>query len=183
MFERFSTIGRPLVGQISDRFAGSCHKMIFSWAPSVTTLDSRLCQVRASLPRASVGVPSPGACSPSSSAGLRDRVPPSRAVFAGYCQAFADFRKLTEQLNGMVSWVWQSESGYRQVIPEVGLRKEAWGRVIQSASKLGLTPADRFGPQRRSRKTQAREQIHAVCGAQRMHVVSHGQDSPSQGPL
>ena len=67
------------------------------------------------------------------------------AVFAAYCQAFADFRKLTEELNGMATWVWQSESGYRQVIPEVGLRKEASARLFQAAARLGLSPADRSG--------------------------------------
>lgn len=67
------------------------------------------------------------------------------AVFSGYCQSWADFRKLTEQLNKMASWVWQSEKGYRQVVPEVSLRKDAWSRVIQAAARLGLDPATRSG--------------------------------------
>ena len=67
------------------------------------------------------------------------------AVFAGYCQSWADFRKLTLQLNKMASWIWQSEKGYRQVCPEVSLRKDAWSRVLQAAARLGLDPATRSG--------------------------------------
>ena len=68
-----------------------------------------------------------------------------RAVFAGYCQAWADYKRLTEQLNGMVSWVWESEKGYRQAVPEVAMRREAWVRLTQAASKLGLDPSARSG--------------------------------------
>ena len=67
------------------------------------------------------------------------------AVFAGYCQAWADFRKLTDQLNEMASWTWESEQGYRQQVPEIGMRKEAWVRVMQAGSKLGLDPSSRSG--------------------------------------
>ena len=68
-----------------------------------------------------------------------------RAVFSGYCQAYADYRKLTKQLNEMASWVWESDKGYRQVIPEVGLRKEASVRLLQAAARLGLDPSSRSG--------------------------------------
>lgn len=67
------------------------------------------------------------------------------AVFAGYCQAWSDFRNLTNLLNGMASWTWESQTGYRQVCPEVGMRKEASVRMAQAAAKLGLSPADRSG--------------------------------------
>ena len=67
------------------------------------------------------------------------------AVFAAYCTAWADFRRLTVQLNEMASWVWESEKGYRQVVPEISMRKEAWTRVVQAGGKLGLSPSDRSG--------------------------------------
>ena len=68
-----------------------------------------------------------------------------RADFAVYCQAWADYNKVTEQLNEMASWTWQSEKGYRQVVPEVSIRKEAWTRIKESGSKLGLDPSSRSG--------------------------------------
>ena len=68
-----------------------------------------------------------------------------RAVFAGYCQAWADCKRLTEQLNEMASWVWESEKGYRQAVPEVAMRREASVRMAQAASKLGLDPSSRSG--------------------------------------
>ena len=68
-----------------------------------------------------------------------------RAVFAVYCQGWADYKKLTEQLNSMVSWTWQSEQGYRQQCPELGMRKEAWTRIKEAGSKLGLDPSSRSG--------------------------------------
>lgn len=68
-----------------------------------------------------------------------------RAIFAGYCQAWADYNKLTDQLNGMASWVWESEKGYRQSVPEISLRKEAWARIIQASSRMGLDPSSRSG--------------------------------------
>ena len=67
------------------------------------------------------------------------------AIFAGYCQAWADYRKLTQQLNSMASWVWQSDKGYRQAVPEVSLQKDAWGRILQAAARLGLDPSSRSG--------------------------------------
>ena len=67
------------------------------------------------------------------------------AVFAGYCQAWADCKRLTEQLNEMASWVWESEKGYRQAVPEIAMRREASVRMAQAAAKLGLTPSDRSG--------------------------------------
>ena len=68
-----------------------------------------------------------------------------RAVFAVYCQGWADYNKLTEQLNDMASWTWESEKGYRQVVPEISMRKEAWTRIKEAGAKLGLDPSSRSG--------------------------------------
>ena len=67
------------------------------------------------------------------------------AVFAVYTQAWADYKKLTDQLNGMASWTWESDKGYRQVVPEISMRKEAWTRIKESGSRLGLDPSSRSG--------------------------------------
>ena len=68
-----------------------------------------------------------------------------RGVFAVYCQGFADYRKLTVQLNEMASWTWESEKGYRQAVPEISMRREAWTRIKEAGSKLGLDPSSRSG--------------------------------------
>ena len=68
-----------------------------------------------------------------------------RAIFTGYCVAWADFASLQKKLNGMASHVWESEKGYRQVIPEVAMRDAAWKRVMQAGSRIGLDPAARSG--------------------------------------
>jgi len=68
-----------------------------------------------------------------------------RGIFAGYCQAWADYLRLTVQLNDMASWVWESEKGYRQAVPELAMRKEAWTRAVQAGSRLGLDPTARSG--------------------------------------
>ncbi len=68
-----------------------------------------------------------------------------RAIFAGYCQAWSDYRYLTVQLNDMASWVWESEKGYRQAVPELAMRREAWDRFVKAGSRLGLDPSSRSG--------------------------------------
>ena len=68
-----------------------------------------------------------------------------RTVFAVYCQGWADYNKLTDQLNNMASWTWESEKGYRQVVPEISMRKEAWTRTKEAGAKLGLDPSSRSG--------------------------------------
>ena len=68
-----------------------------------------------------------------------------QSVFAVYCQGWADYKKLTEQLNDMASWTWSSDKGYRQVVPEISMRKEAWTRLKEAGAKLGLDPSSRAG--------------------------------------
>ena len=67
------------------------------------------------------------------------------AVFSVYTQAWADYKKLTDQLNEMASWTWQSDKGYRQVVPELSMRREAWTRLKEAGAKLGLDPSSRSG--------------------------------------
>ena len=68
-----------------------------------------------------------------------------RAVFAVYCQAWADYNRLTDQLNSMASWTWQSAKGYRQQVPEISMRRECWTRLKEAGSRLGLDPSSRSG--------------------------------------
>ena len=68
-----------------------------------------------------------------------------RSAFAGYCQAWADCKRLTEQLNEMASWTWQSGKGYRQQVPEISMRRECWTRLKEAGSRLGLDPSSRSG--------------------------------------
>ena len=68
-----------------------------------------------------------------------------RAVFAVYTQAWADYKKLTDQLNEMASWTWESKKGYRQAVPEIAMRREAWTRIKDAGSKMGLDPSSRSG--------------------------------------
>ena len=68
-----------------------------------------------------------------------------RAVFSVFVQGWADYTKLTDQLNDMASWTWQSGTGYRQAVPEISMRKEAWTRIKEAGSKLGLDPSSRSG--------------------------------------
>ena len=67
------------------------------------------------------------------------------AVFSVYVQAWADYNKISDQLNGMASWTWESEKGYRQVVPEISMRKEARTRIKEAGAKLGLDPSSRSG--------------------------------------
>ena len=90
-----------------------------------------------------------------------------QSVFAVYCQAWADYKKLTVQLNEMASWTWSSEKGYRQVVPEISMRKETWTRIKEAGSKLGLDPSSRSGlniepkPQRENKFAKLRGQSSA----------------------
>ena len=45
----------------------------------------------------------------------------------------------------MASWTWQSQKAYRQAVPELSMRKEAWTRIKEAGSKLGLDPSSRSG--------------------------------------
>ena len=67
------------------------------------------------------------------------------SVFSVYCQAWADYKKLTVQLNEMASWTWQSGKGYRQQVPEISMRRECWTRLKEAGSRLGLDPSSRSG--------------------------------------
>jgi P27 family predicted phage terminase small subunit len=69
------------------------------------------------------------------------------SMFAAYCQAYADWLELTRYLNklGPLHWYQTSESGYRQIIPEVTARKTAFTDMQRLGSRFGLDPSSRSG--------------------------------------
>lgn len=67
------------------------------------------------------------------------------STFGVYCQAYADWLKLTRYLNklGPLNWYQTSDSGYRQVIPEVGVRNTAYQVMQRLETRFGLDPSSR----------------------------------------
>ena len=70
-----------------------------------------------------------------------------QSTFAVYCQAYADWLELTRILNklGVRNWYSETESGYRQVIPEVAVRDKAYHVMQRLETRFGLDPSSRSG--------------------------------------
>ena len=70
-----------------------------------------------------------------------------QSTFAVYCQAYADWLELTRLLNklGVANWYSETESGYRQVIPEVASRDKAYQVMQRIGTRFGLDPSSRSG--------------------------------------
>jgi P27 family predicted phage terminase small subunit len=70
-----------------------------------------------------------------------------QSTFAVYCQAYADWLELTRLLNklGVANWYTETESGYRQVIPEVAVRDKAYQVMQRLETRFGLDPSSRSG--------------------------------------
>ena len=69
------------------------------------------------------------------------------STFAVYCQAYGDWLELTRLLNklGVANWYFATESGYRQVIPEVAVRDKAYQVMQRLETRFGLDPSSRSG--------------------------------------
>jgi P27 family predicted phage terminase small subunit len=69
------------------------------------------------------------------------------STFAIYCQAFGDWLQLTRYLNrlGPLKWYSTTESGYRQVIPELQVRDRAFQVLLKLSTRFGLDPSSRAG--------------------------------------
>lgn len=67
--------------------------------------------------------------------------------FGVFCQAYGDWLELTRELNrlGALNWYQETESGYRQVIPEVGARNTAYQVMSKIGARFGLDPSSRSG--------------------------------------
>jgi P27 family predicted phage terminase small subunit len=70
-----------------------------------------------------------------------------QSTFTAYCQSYADYLELTEYLNqlGPKNWYMETQSGYRQVIPEVAERNKAFAQMQKLAPRFGLDPSSRSG--------------------------------------
>jgi len=70
-----------------------------------------------------------------------------QSTFAVYCQAYADWLEVTRILNklGVGRWYTETESGYRQVIPEVAVRDKAYQVMQRIGTRFGLDPSSRSG--------------------------------------
>ena len=70
-----------------------------------------------------------------------------QSTFAVYCQAYADWLEVTRVLNkrGIANWYTETESGYRQVIPEVAVRDKVYQVMQRLGTRFGLDPSSRSG--------------------------------------
>jgi phage terminase small subunit len=72
--------------------------------------------------------------------------PADKALFGVYCQSYADYWRLTTELNAMGSWTQHNAcSGSMTPVPQVAQRKAAWEMLRQAAAKFGFSPSDRAG--------------------------------------
>lgn len=77
-------------------------------------------------------------------AGLGMLTPADKALFGVYCQAYADYWKLTAELNALGEWTqFNARSGALTPVPQVAQRKAAWEMMRQAAHKFGFSPSDR----------------------------------------
>jgi len=70
-----------------------------------------------------------------------------QSTFAVYCQAYGDWLEVTRLLNklGIANWYSETESGYRQVIPEVAVRDKVYQVMQRLETRFGLDPSSRSG--------------------------------------
>ena len=70
-----------------------------------------------------------------------------QSTFAVYVQAYADWLELTRYLNklGPRKWYFETQSGYRQAIPEVAVRDKAYQVMQRLETRFGLDPSSRSG--------------------------------------
>ena len=69
------------------------------------------------------------------------------STFAVYCQAYADWLQLTRILTklGPTNWYFETQSGYRQAIPEIAVRDKAYQVMQRLETRFGLDPSSRSG--------------------------------------
>ena len=67
-----------------------------------------------------------------------------RAIFAVYCQAWADWSALTKKINSLKDGItFTTAKGYIGITPLVGARSKAWGQMKEAATRFGLDPSSR----------------------------------------
>lgn len=67
----------------------------------------------------------------------------NRNVLAGYCSAFANWKRAQILLNGKKSLSFRTPNGAFQQIPEVGIVNQGLIAMLKYASEFGMTPSSR----------------------------------------
>lgn len=67
----------------------------------------------------------------------------NRHVLAGYCSAFANWKRAQILLNKKKSLSFRTPNGAFQQIPEVGIVNQALIAMLKYASEFGMTPSSR----------------------------------------
>ena len=69
------------------------------------------------------------------------------STFGVYCQAYADWLELTRHLNklGPTNWYFETQTGYRQAIPEIAVRDKCYQVMQRLETRFGLDPSSRSG--------------------------------------
>ena len=65
-----------------------------------------------------------------------------RAVFAAYCQSYARWKEAQEHIDSEGS-TFETDKGYQQQTPWVGIANTNQKLMMQAASEIGLTPSAR----------------------------------------
>lgn len=65
-----------------------------------------------------------------------------RAAFAAYCQSYARWKEAQEHIDQEGS-VFETDKGYQQQTPWVGIANTNQKMMLQAASEFGLTPSSR----------------------------------------
>lgn len=67
----------------------------------------------------------------------------NRQVLAGYCSAYANWKRAQEILNKKKDLTFKTPNGALQQIPEVGIVNQALIAMLKYASEFGMTPSSR----------------------------------------
>lgn len=72
---------------------------------------------------------------------------PDRAMFASYCYYYSEFVRVSKELERVSDLTFETETGYKQQHPLVGVRNKAFEKMKSIASEFGFTPSSRVGLQ------------------------------------
>ena len=66
-----------------------------------------------------------------------------RAALTAYCQAWALYMKASDAVDGATSLTFETDNGYMQQIPEVGIMTKAAAMMHKFLTEFGLSPVSR----------------------------------------
>lgn len=85
-------------------------------------------------------------------------------AFASYCQAWARWKEAQEHIS-MCGSTFETEKGYQQQSPWVGIANTAHKLMLQTASEFGLTPSSRSKIATAAEKANEVDEMEALLGA------------------